>query len=68
MEETIRFVMLAQTDRFTITDLCEQFGGLLDLVFSENRELKIGDPIFPTVRETRAAMTHAARGLPITPR
>lgn len=26
MEEIIRFVTLAQTDRFTITDLCEQFG------------------------------------------
>ncbi len=26
MEEIIRFVSLAQTDRFTITDLCEQFG------------------------------------------
>lgn len=26
MEEVIRFVALAQTDRFTITDLCEQFG------------------------------------------
>ncbi len=26
MEEITRFVMLAQTDRFTITDLCEQFG------------------------------------------
>jgi transposase len=25
MEEITRFVMLAQTDRFTITDLCEQF-------------------------------------------
>jgi len=25
MEEIIRFVSLAQTDRFTITDLCEQF-------------------------------------------
>lgn len=26
MEEIIRFVTLAQTDRFTMTDLCEQFG------------------------------------------
>jgi transposase InsO family protein len=26
MEEIIRFVSLAQTDRFTITDLCAQFG------------------------------------------
>jgi transposase InsO family protein len=26
MEEIIRFVMLAQSDRFTITELCEQFG------------------------------------------
>lgn len=26
MEEISRFVMLAQTDRFTITDLCDQFG------------------------------------------
>jgi hypothetical protein len=26
MEEVIRFVSLAQTDRLTITDLCEQFG------------------------------------------
>jgi putative transposase len=26
MEEIIRFVLLAQTDRFTVTDLCEQFG------------------------------------------
>ncbi len=26
MEETIRFVLLAQTDRFTLTDLCQQFG------------------------------------------
>jgi len=26
MEEIIRFVSLAQTDRFTLTDLCEQFG------------------------------------------
>ena len=26
MEELIRFVSLAQTDRFTVTDLCEQFG------------------------------------------
>ena len=26
MEEIIRFVTLAQTDRFTLTDLCEQFG------------------------------------------
>ena len=26
MEEIIRFVMLAQTGRFTVTDLCEQFG------------------------------------------
>lgn len=26
MEEIIRFVILAQTDRFTITELCEQFG------------------------------------------
>jgi putative transposase len=26
MEEIIRFVTLVQTDRFTITDLCEQFG------------------------------------------
>ena len=26
VEEIIRFVTLAQTDRFTITDLCEQFG------------------------------------------
>ncbi|MDO8543800.1 MAG: leucine zipper domain-containing protein [Opitutaceae bacterium] len=26
MEEIIRFVSLAQTDRFTVTDLCEQFG------------------------------------------
>lgn len=26
MEEIIRFVSLAQTDRFTITELCEQFG------------------------------------------
>lgn len=25
MEEIQRFVLLAQTDRFTITDLCEQF-------------------------------------------
>jgi len=26
MEEIIRFVMLARSDRFTLTDLCEQFG------------------------------------------
>lgn len=26
MEEIICFVMLAQTDRFTLTDLCDQFG------------------------------------------
>lgn len=26
MEEIIRFVMLAQSERFTVTDLCEQFG------------------------------------------
>lgn len=26
MEEIIRFVMLAQSARFTITELCEQFG------------------------------------------
>jgi predicted ArsR family transcriptional regulator len=26
MEEIIRYVSLAQTGRFTITDLCEQFG------------------------------------------
>lgn len=26
MEEIIRFVMLAQSGRFTVTDLCEQFG------------------------------------------
>jgi transposase len=26
MEELNRFVILAQTDRFTLTDLCEQFG------------------------------------------
>lgn len=26
MEEIIRFVMLAQSDRFTVTELCEQFG------------------------------------------
>ncbi|MSU50786.1 MAG: helix-turn-helix domain-containing protein [Opitutus sp.] len=26
MDEITRFVMLAETDRFTITDLCEQFG------------------------------------------
>lgn len=25
MEEIIRFVLLAQSDRFTVTDLCEQF-------------------------------------------
>ncbi len=26
LEEVIRFVRLALTDRFTVTDLCEQFG------------------------------------------
>ena len=26
MEEALRFVTLVQTDRFTVTDLCEQFG------------------------------------------
>jgi len=26
MEEIIRFVLLAQSDRFTVTELCEQFG------------------------------------------
>ena len=26
MEEIIRFVMLARSDRFTLTELCEQFG------------------------------------------
>ncbi|MBK8475484.1 MAG: helix-turn-helix domain-containing protein [Opitutaceae bacterium] len=26
MEEIIRFVMLANSDRFTLTELCEQFG------------------------------------------
>ena len=26
MEEIIRFVMLSQSDRFTVTELCEQFG------------------------------------------
>ena len=26
MEEIIRFVLLAQTDRFTVTELCAQFG------------------------------------------
>jgi len=26
MEEQKRFVVLAQTGRFTVTDLCEQFG------------------------------------------
>ena len=26
MEELNRFVILAQTDQFTLTDLCEQFG------------------------------------------
>ena len=26
MEEIIRFVSLAQTDRFTLTELCAQFG------------------------------------------
>jgi transposase InsO family protein len=26
MEEIVRFVMLAQSDRFTVTELCEQFG------------------------------------------
>jgi DNA polymerase III epsilon subunit-like protein len=26
MEEIIRFVMLARSERFTLTDLCEQFG------------------------------------------
>jgi response regulator of citrate/malate metabolism len=26
MEEIIRFVTLAQTARFTVTELCEQFG------------------------------------------
>ena len=26
MEEITRFVMQAQSDRFTITELCEQFG------------------------------------------
>lgn len=25
MKEIIRFVMLAQSDRYTVTDLCEQF-------------------------------------------
>jgi transposase len=26
MEELIRFIALAQTERFTLTELCEQFG------------------------------------------
>ena len=26
MEEITRFVILAQTDRFTVTELCEEFG------------------------------------------
>ena len=26
MEEIIRFVLIAQSDRFSVTDLCEQFG------------------------------------------
>ncbi len=26
MEETIRFVLLARSGRFTLTELCEQFG------------------------------------------
>ena len=26
MEQIIRFVMLAQSDRYTFTELCEQFG------------------------------------------
>jgi hypothetical protein len=26
MEKITRFVMLAQSDRFTVTELCEQFG------------------------------------------
>ena len=26
MEEIIRFVVLAQSDRYTLTELCEQFG------------------------------------------
>jgi predicted DNA-binding transcriptional regulator YafY len=26
MEEIVRFVMLAQSSRFTVTELCEQFG------------------------------------------
>jgi hypothetical protein len=26
MEEIIRFVMLAQSARFTVSELCEQFG------------------------------------------
>jgi predicted DNA-binding transcriptional regulator YafY len=26
MEEIVRLVMLARSDRFTLTDLCEQFG------------------------------------------
>jgi hypothetical protein len=26
MEEIIRFVMLARSERFTVSELCEQFG------------------------------------------
>jgi len=43
MEEIIRFVLLAQSTRFTVTELCEQFGisrktGYKDL---EATELKV---------------------------
>lgn len=41
MEEMIRFLMLANSGRFTVTDLCEQFGindrGLAGMTPSQGR-------------------------------
>lgn len=51
MEEIIRFVSLAQTDRFTITELCEQF----------NRQPEDGLQAFGALPARRADAAHGAR-------
>ncbi|EEF60889.1 hypothetical protein [Pedosphaera parvula] len=40
MEEIIRFVMLAQSTRFTVTELCEQFGISRKTCYMDNHPLK----------------------------
>lgn len=62
MEEVHRFVALAQTDRFTQSDLCEQFGISRKTAYKHLERYAVGGLTFAIERSNRASAGDVVQG------